>query len=123
VLKILTYPAKRDGMACEEFIGYYENQHVPLILSLAPPPVVYKWHYLPAPDRVRTERVRTEGASSDPSPRASTSATDIESASVMTERSPGMYESVTMQICHSRLSAARYVGRKETVTTAGRCAC
>jgi EthD domain len=46
VLKILSYLVKRDGMAIEEFVEYYENHHVPLILSLAPPPEVYKRHYL-----------------------------------------------------------------------------
>jgi hypothetical protein len=46
VLKILSYLVKRDGMPAEEFVDYYENHHVPLILSLAPPPVVYKRHYL-----------------------------------------------------------------------------
>jgi hypothetical protein len=46
MLKILSYLVKRDGMAIEEFIDYYENHHVPLILSLAPPPEVYKRHYL-----------------------------------------------------------------------------
>ena len=46
MLKILSYLVKRDGMAIEEFVEYYENHHVPLILSLAPPPEVYKRHYL-----------------------------------------------------------------------------
>lgn len=46
MLKILSYLAKRDGMATDDFIDYYENHHVPLILSLAPPPIVYKRHYL-----------------------------------------------------------------------------
>jgi hypothetical protein len=46
VLKILSYLVKRDGMAIEEFVEYYENHHVPLILNLAPPPEVYKRHYL-----------------------------------------------------------------------------
>jgi len=36
VLKILSYLVKRDGMAIEEFVEYYENHHVPLILSLGP---------------------------------------------------------------------------------------
>jgi EthD domain len=52
VLKILSYLAKRDGMATSDFIDYYENHHVPLILSLAPPPVVYKRHYLQRGDAV-----------------------------------------------------------------------
>jgi EthD domain len=46
VLQILSYLVKRDDMSTSEFIDYYENHHVPLILSLAPPPAVYKRHYL-----------------------------------------------------------------------------
>jgi len=52
VLRILSYLVKRDGMAVEEFVDYYENHHVPLILSLAPPPQVYKRHYLQRGDAV-----------------------------------------------------------------------
>ena len=52
MLKILSYLVKREDMAAEEFIDYYENHHVPLILSLAPPPVVYKRHYLQRGDAV-----------------------------------------------------------------------
>jgi hypothetical protein len=52
VLKILSYLVKREGMPTEEFIDYYENHHVPLILSLAPPPAVYKRHYLRRGDTV-----------------------------------------------------------------------
>ena len=40
----------RPGMPCEECVDYYENRHVPLILSLAPPPLVYSRTYLPAPE-------------------------------------------------------------------------
>jgi hypothetical protein len=39
-------------MTAEEFVGYYEHQHVPLILSLAPAPEVYKRHYLQRADRL-----------------------------------------------------------------------
>jgi hypothetical protein len=46
VLQILSYLVKRDDMSTGDFIDYYENHHVPLILSLAPPPAVYKRHYL-----------------------------------------------------------------------------
>jgi uncharacterized protein (TIGR02118 family) len=52
VLRILSYLVKRDGMDTEEFLDYYENRHVPLILSLAPPPVIYKRHYLQRGDAV-----------------------------------------------------------------------
>jgi hypothetical protein len=43
---MLSYLVKREGMSADEFVDYYENHHVPLILSLAPPPAVYKRHYL-----------------------------------------------------------------------------
>jgi len=46
VFKVLSYLVKRAGMTTDEFVDHYENRHVPLILSLAPPPVVYKRHYL-----------------------------------------------------------------------------
>jgi hypothetical protein len=43
---MLSYLVKREGMSHDEFVDYYENHHVPLILSMAPPPQVYKRHYL-----------------------------------------------------------------------------
>ncbi len=46
MLKLLSYLRMRDGMTAEEFVDYYENHHVPLILSLAPAPTVYKRHYV-----------------------------------------------------------------------------
>jgi hypothetical protein len=46
VLKRFAYLKKRADLSTESFIDYYEHQHVPLILSLAPPPLVYKRHYL-----------------------------------------------------------------------------
>lgn len=52
MLKILSYLTKRDGMTLEEFVDYYENHHVPLILSLAPPPAVYKRHYVQRGDQL-----------------------------------------------------------------------
>ena len=38
----------RSGMTHDEFVDYYENHHVPLILSLAPAPPAYSRTYLPA---------------------------------------------------------------------------
>ena len=40
----------RAGLSRAEFIDYYENRHVPLILSLAPAPAYYARNYLPAVD-------------------------------------------------------------------------
>jgi EthD domain len=46
MLNLLSYLSKREGMTNEEFVDYYENHHVPLILSLTAPPPVYKRHYV-----------------------------------------------------------------------------
>ncbi|KIF77567.1 hypothetical protein QR77_34430 [Streptomyces sp. 150FB] len=46
MLKLLSYLKRRDDITSEAFKEYYENSHVPLILSLAPSPTVYKRHYL-----------------------------------------------------------------------------
>jgi len=46
VFKVFVYLTKREGSTPEEFVDYYENHHVPLVLSLAPMPRVYKRNYL-----------------------------------------------------------------------------
>ncbi|MGI5142919.1 MULTISPECIES: EthD domain-containing protein [unclassified Streptomyces] len=46
MMKLLSCLKKRDGITSEAFKEYYETNHVPLILSLAPSPTVYKRHYL-----------------------------------------------------------------------------
>jgi hypothetical protein len=43
----------REGLTRDEFIDYYENHHVPLILSLAPAPDYYGRNYLPVPEQRR----------------------------------------------------------------------
>ena len=45
MFKVLAFLTKRDGMETGDFVHYYENLHVPLILKLAVPPLVYKRHY------------------------------------------------------------------------------
>jgi hypothetical protein len=42
-------------MAMEAFIDYYENQHVPLICSLATPPVIYKRNFLERGEKINLE--------------------------------------------------------------------
>ncbi|MFC9255179.1 EthD domain-containing protein [Amycolatopsis thailandensis] len=37
----------REGLSRDEFVDYYENRHVPLILGLAPAPALYTRNYLP----------------------------------------------------------------------------
>ncbi|GHH87099.1 hypothetical protein GCM10018793_61550 [Streptomyces sulfonofaciens] len=46
MMKLLSYLTKREGTTAEELMEYYEEHHVPLILSLAPSPTLYKRHYL-----------------------------------------------------------------------------
>ena len=45
VLKVLAFLTKREDIETRAFIEYYENNHVPLICSLAPTPLVYKRNY------------------------------------------------------------------------------
>ncbi|WP_328842741.1 EthD domain-containing protein [Streptomyces sp. NBC_00258] len=44
--KVIVFLKKRDGLSREEFVDYYENRHVPLILSMAPSPPIYRRNYL-----------------------------------------------------------------------------
>lgn len=38
LFKVFAYLKKRDDISAEEFRDYYENNHVPLVLSFAPMP-------------------------------------------------------------------------------------
>ena len=60
MLKIFAFLTKRDDIETRAFIDYYENQHIPLIRSLAPTPVVYKRHY-----RVRDDEFNTQESAID----------------------------------------------------------
>jgi EthD domain len=44
--RIFAFLTKRDDVSMSAFKEYYENNHIPLILSLAPSPVIYKRRYL-----------------------------------------------------------------------------
>jgi hypothetical protein len=46
MFKVFGFLTKREGMHMQDFIDYYENNHVPLIRSRAPIPRVYKRRYL-----------------------------------------------------------------------------
>ena len=46
MFKLFGFVSKREDMTFGDFIDYYENHHVPLILSTAPAPTVYKRHYV-----------------------------------------------------------------------------
>jgi hypothetical protein len=49
---VFGYLSKLEDLSAEDFMGYYENHHVPLILGLAPAPEVYKRHYVRHADEV-----------------------------------------------------------------------
>jgi hypothetical protein len=46
MLKVMAFLVKKQGLDTADLIEYYENHHVPLILSLAPPPTIYRRNYL-----------------------------------------------------------------------------
>lgn len=45
MVKVMAFISKRAGMSREAFIDHYENRHVPLICSIAPPPPRYRRSY------------------------------------------------------------------------------
>jgi hypothetical protein len=55
MLKVFGFLIKRAGMDTQAFIDYYENNHVPLICSLAPTPIVYNRNYLSRGDEFNKE--------------------------------------------------------------------
>ena len=59
MLKILAFLSKRDDIATRAFIEYYERNHVPLICSLAPPPILYKRNYLVRGDELNRQEDAT----------------------------------------------------------------
>jgi hypothetical protein len=50
--KVLSFLSKRDDLTTSEFMEYYEKHHVPLILSLAPAPMLYKRRYIKGEDKI-----------------------------------------------------------------------
>ena len=84
MLKVFAFLAKRQGIATQAFIEYYENNHVPLVLSLVPTPTVYKRNYVVRGDELNreddtvdfdvvTELVFPDGTPSAPGSRSSPS--------------------------------------------------
>jgi hypothetical protein len=55
MLKVFAFLTKREGLETRAFIDYYENHHVPLVLSLAPRPPVYKRNYVVRGDDLNRE--------------------------------------------------------------------
>jgi uncharacterized protein (TIGR02118 family) len=60
MLKVFAFLTKRDDIETEAFIEYYENNHVPLVLNLAPTPTVYKRNYLVRGDELNREDERLD---------------------------------------------------------------
>lgn len=46
MFKVMSFLTKKEGLNTKEFIDYYENNHVPLIASIAPIPDGYKRNYI-----------------------------------------------------------------------------
>ena len=55
MLKVFGFLSKREDLETQAFIDYYENNHVPLVLSLAATPTVYKRNYLVRDDEFNRE--------------------------------------------------------------------
>jgi uncharacterized protein (TIGR02118 family) len=55
MLKVFGFLTKREGIETQAFIDYYEHNHVPLVLSLAPTPTVYKRNYVVRGDELNRE--------------------------------------------------------------------
>ena len=55
MFKVFGYLSKRADIDAQAFIDHYENVHVPLILSLAPAPDVYKRHYVQRADELNVQ--------------------------------------------------------------------
>ena len=55
MFKVYGYLTKRQEISTDAFVDYYENHHVPLVLSLAPMPRVYKRNYLVRGDAANLE--------------------------------------------------------------------
>ena len=55
---MFAFLAKKDGLSMPGFIEHYETRHVPLILQVAPAPLLYKRRYL--------ERARPLGGRAEP---------------------------------------------------------
>jgi uncharacterized protein (TIGR02118 family) len=55
VIKVFGYLKRKPGLSPEEFADYYEHNHVPLVLSTAFIPSVYKRNYIQRGDAFNIE--------------------------------------------------------------------
>jgi len=50
--KVISFLTKKDGLTLLEFQEYYENHHIPLVLSIAKAPILYKRRYIDRNDQL-----------------------------------------------------------------------
>ena len=55
MVKVFAFLTRRNGLDTDAFIEHYENKHVPLVLSLAPAPLIYKRNYVVRGDEFNRE--------------------------------------------------------------------
>ena len=55
MIKVFGYLRRRPGLTPQEFADYYEHNHVPLVLSKAFMPTVYKRNYIQRGDAFNIE--------------------------------------------------------------------
>jgi uncharacterized protein (TIGR02118 family) len=55
MIKVFGYLKRKPGLSAEEFADYYESHHVPLVLSKAFTPTVYKRNYIQRGDAFNIE--------------------------------------------------------------------
>ena len=55
MIKVFGYLKRKPGLSPQEFADYYERNHVPLVLSKAPMPMVYKRNYIQRGDGFNIE--------------------------------------------------------------------
>ena len=55
MVKVFGYLKRKPGLSAKEFADYYENNHVPLVLSKAFMPTVYKRNYIQRGDAFNIE--------------------------------------------------------------------
>lgn len=55
MIKVFGYLKRKPGLSAQEFADYYEQNHVPLVLSKAFMPLVYKRNYIQRGDAFNIE--------------------------------------------------------------------
>src|SRR5271156_2488109 len=55
MIKVFAYLTRKPGLSPQDFANYYEHNHVPLVLSKAAMPLVYKRNYIQRGDTFNIE--------------------------------------------------------------------